>query len=107
MGRSSPAPPFRTLDGARLTVTRFSGQVSPVESIDARTRSLDSRHAASGRPTIVKPGRPLDTWTSTATGVPSTPNSVADGTMAITGSPWGQERGGGPCAGRSSELIGA
>ena len=29
-----------------------------------------SRTAASGRPTMVKPGRPLETWTSTETGAP-------------------------------------
>ena len=29
MGRSSPAPPLRTPDGARLTVTRRRGQLQP------------------------------------------------------------------------------
>src|SRR5207248_243501 len=44
----------------------------------------DSRHAASGSPTMVNPGRPVETWTSTMTGRPSTPNRVADGMVAIT-----------------------
>ncbi len=70
IGRSSPAPPLRTPLGARLTVTRCIGHVSPLDSSAARTRSRDSRQAASGRPTIVNPGRPLDTCTSTATGRP-------------------------------------
>ena len=107
IGRSSPAPPLRTLDGARFTVTRFNGQVSLLDSRAARTRSRDSRQAASGRPTTVNPGKPLDTWTSTATGVPSTPSRVADGTEAINGdSPHletTEEEG--RSAGRSSEQL--
>jgi len=77
MARSSPAPPFRTPDGARLTVTRRRGQGNPLESRAARTRSRDSRTAASGSPTMVKPGSPLDTWTSTETGRPTAPMRVA------------------------------
>src|SRR5205823_5055974 len=48
------------------------------------TRSRDSRQAVSGRPTTLNAGSPLETWTSTATGRPSTPSSVAEGTMAST-----------------------
>ena len=59
MGRSSPAPPLRIPDGARLTVTRRSGQGRPLDKSAARTRSRDSRTAASGRPTTVKPGKPV------------------------------------------------
>ncbi len=51
-------------------MTRRRGQGSPLESRAARTRSRDSRTAASGRPTMVKPGRPLETWTSTETDCP-------------------------------------
>jgi hypothetical protein len=51
--------------GARLTVTLRCGQDSPLEMIAALTLSRDSRHAASGRPTIEKLGMPFDTWTST------------------------------------------
>src|ERR1700761_1299561 len=64
-------------DGARLTVTRRMGHGRPLESRAARTRSRDSRTAASGRPTMVKPGSPLETWTSTETGRPTAPVRVA------------------------------
>ena len=84
IGRSRPAPPLRTPDGARLTVTRRSGQGKPLESTAARTRSRASRTAASGRPTTVKPGRPLETWTSTETGRPRAPVRVAADMAAST-----------------------
>ena len=84
MARSSPAPSLRTPEGARLTVIRLSGHVRPLDSSAARTRSRDSRQAVSGRPTTVKLGSPCETYTSTSTGWPLTPSSVADGTMAIT-----------------------
>ncbi len=87
MGRSSPAPPFRTPDGARLTVVLRWGQGRPLDSNAARTRSRDSRTAASGRPTMVNPGSPFDTCTSTDTGRPSTPNTTADGMAAIMAPP--------------------
>ena len=80
IGRSRPAPPLRTPDGARLTVTLRNGQGSPLDSTAARTLSRASRTAASGRPTTVKPGRPLETWTSTETGRPTAPFSVAEAT---------------------------
>ncbi len=85
MGRSRPAPPLRMPDGARLTVTRRRGHGRPLETRAARTRSRDSRTAASGRPTTVNPGRPLATWTSTRTVRPSTPRRTAEGMLAITG----------------------
>ena len=84
IGRSRPAPPFRMPEGAKLTVTRRSGQGRPDERTAARTRSRDSRTAASGRPTMVKPGNPLETWTSTETGRPTAPLSVAEATEAST-----------------------
>ena len=68
--------------GARLTVIRRSGQGRPLERMAARTRSRASRTAASGSPTMVKPGRPLETWTSTETGRPTAPISVAEATEA-------------------------
>ena len=40
---------------------------------------------------MVKPGRPLETWTSTDTGCPTAPFSVADATVA---SMWGNGRTG-------------
>ncbi len=82
MGRSSPAPPLRTPEGARLTVSRRSGHGSPLERMAARTRSRDSRTAASGSPTMVNPGRPLETWTSTETARAVAPVRVADAMTA-------------------------
>ncbi len=54
-----------------------SGQGSPLESRAAHTRSRDSLTAASGSPTMVNPGRPLETWTSTDTGCPTEPFNMA------------------------------
>ena len=82
MGRSRPAPPLRMPDGARLTVTRRIGQLSPLERSAARTRSRDSRQTSSGRPTIENDGMPGPTWTSTATGKPEAPRTLADWTVA-------------------------
>jgi len=95
IGRSRPAPPLRTPDGARLTVTRRRGHDRPLERRAARTRSRDSRTAASGRPTTVNPGSPSDTCTSTATGRPTQPTTVAEAMTAIlatTASPRGRRR---------------
>ena len=89
MGRSRPAPDFRIPDGARLTVTRRDGHERWLDSSAALTRSRDSRTAASGNPTMVKPGSPADTWTSTETGRPSTPYRVADGMQASMTAPDG------------------
>src|SRR5918993_4770178 len=49
-----------------------------------RTRSRLSRTLASGRPTIVKDGRPNDTSTSTWMGQASIPNTAAVRTQAST-----------------------
>ena len=86
MGRSSPEPALRTLVGARLTVTRFCGHLNPLEMTAARTRSRDSRQDASGSPTMVKDGRPVDTCTSTDIGCPCTPTRVAEWTIDSTAS---------------------
>ena len=86
IARSSPLPPLRVPDGARLTVIRRVGQSRPLDSSADRTRSRASRHDASGKPTTAKPGRPFETWTSTLMGRPSTPSTVAVGTMASIGS---------------------
>ena len=82
MGRSRPAPPFRTPEGARLMTVLRRGHDSPLDRMAARTLSRDSRTAASGSPTMVNPGRPLETWTSTETGLPTAPVKVADATTA-------------------------
>ena len=60
-----------------MTVTLRMGHGNPLERSAARTRSRDSRTAASGRPTMVNPGSPLDTWTSTETRRPTAPVRVA------------------------------
>ena len=65
-------------------MTLRSGQGRPLESTAARTRSRASRTAASGSPTIVKPGSPFETWTSTETARPTAPLSVAEATAAST-----------------------
>ena len=48
-----PRAGFANRRGARFTVTRLIGNASPDDSNAARTRSRDSRPAASGRPTTV------------------------------------------------------
>ena len=87
IGRSSDAPVLRNSAGARFTVIRRGGQVKPVFRIAPRTRSRASDSAASGRPTIVSPGRPGATSTSTLTSRPSSPTRVADSTVASTFEP--------------------
>ena len=67
-----------------MTVMRFDGQVSLLDTMAARTRSRASRHEASGRPTMVNPGNPSAAWTSTETGWPHTPTRVAERTVAST-----------------------
>jgi hypothetical protein len=71
-----------------LTVTRRDGHDRWLDKRAARTRSRDSRTAASGNPTMVKPGNPAETWTSTETGRPSTPYRVAEAMHAsMAGTP--------------------
>ena len=77
MARSSEAPALRRSAGARLTVIRRGGNARPLLRIAPRTRSRASWSAASGRPTIVNPGRPGATSTSTRMTRPSMPWSVA------------------------------
>jgi hypothetical protein len=68
MAKSRPLPILRVPEGARLTVMRRTGHWAPAAMTAARTRSRASRQAVSGRPTMVSPGRPTPTWTSTVTG---------------------------------------
>ena len=77
MGRSRPAPLFRTPAGARLTVTRRAGKVRPIAEMAARTRAALSRTAASGRPTMSIRGSWELIRTSTSIGMPSTPERAA------------------------------
>ena len=88
IARSSDEPAFRSSAGARLTVIRRGGWMNPALRSAPRTRSRASWSAVSARPTIVKPGRPGATSTSTRMNRPSRPNSVADGTMASTRPPY-------------------
>ena len=73
IARSSPAPALRTSAGARLTVIRRGGKARPLFRIAPRTRSRASWRAVSGRPTMVKPGSPGATSTSTRITRPSMP----------------------------------
>ena len=66
-GRSYTVPAFFVSAGARFTVSLETGNLSPEFFIAARTLSLASRTAASGRPTISKPGSPWATEHSTDT----------------------------------------
>ena len=69
IGRSKADPSFLISAGARLTTTCLSGKSNPVFLRAARTRSLLSLTAASGRPTVEKKGSPLLAMsTSTSTG---------------------------------------
>ena len=72
-GRSYTVPAFFTSAGARFTVIRLTGNLKPMFFIAARTRSRASLTAASRSPTISKPGRPLDIFTSTVTPYPPIP----------------------------------
>jgi hypothetical protein len=54
MGRSKPEPSFLRSAGARLMVMRVGGRSKPEFLMADRTRSRDSRTAASGRPTVAK-----------------------------------------------------
>src|SRR6476646_9799580 len=84
IGKSNAAPIFRRSAGARLTVTRFGGNGKPELRIAVRTRSRLSRTVASGKPTIVTPGKPGETSTSTDTGTASTPDTAAAAMRAST-----------------------
>ena len=58
IGKSYTGPSFRRSAGARLTVSRDRGHVNPALRMAVRTRSADSRTAASGKPTIPIVGSP-------------------------------------------------
>src|SRR5699024_4295315 len=73
IGRSKRPPCLGRSAGARLTVMRRCGNSNWAQWIAARTRSLASRTAASGRPTMDMPGSPPARWTSTATAGAETP----------------------------------
>src|ERR1700704_2352283 len=58
MGRAKRPPSFGKSAGDRLTVMRPGGKLNPVVNNAERTRSLLSRTAVSGSPTMKKAGRP-------------------------------------------------
>ncbi len=68
MGKSKPAPSFRTLAGARLIVTALLGYPNPEFSIADLIRSLLSRTAVSGIPTVIK-SREFPGYMSTSTSI--------------------------------------
>ena len=81
MGRSYTVPSLRWLAGARFTVMRLTGNLAPQALMAARTRSRDSRTAASGRPTTSKAGSPPDRKHSTDTSYPLMPLRPRDRTV--------------------------
>ena len=64
---------FSMSAGARLTVMRFGGSARPMAPMALRTRTRDSPTALSGRPTMVKLGRPDEMLTCTSTSSASMP----------------------------------
>ena len=66
---------------------RLTGKRKPLFLMAARTRSRDSRTAASGRPTSSKPGRPLEMLHSTMTGYPLMPDRPTESTREVIRSP--------------------
>ena len=57
-GKSYVVPALRVSAGARLTVRRDTGKLSPELRMAERTRSRASLTAASGSPTMLNSGRP-------------------------------------------------
>lgn len=84
MARSSPAPSFLMLAGARLTVIFLTGNWKPLFLRAARTRSRLSRTVASGNPTMENCGNPDERSTSTSTRWASMPTIAALNTLAST-----------------------
>ena len=80
-------PVFFVPAGARFSVMRLTGKRKPLFLMAARTRSRDSRTAASGRPTSSKPGRPLEMLHSTMTGQPLMPDRPTESTREVIRSP--------------------
>ena len=78
IGKSKRPLSFGKSAGARLTVMRRAGKSKRALSSAARTRSLLSFTSASGKPTMVKFGKPLARWTSTVTSGASIPVSARE-----------------------------
>ena len=73
IGRSKCEPSLGRSAGERLTVIRLAGSARPMAVIAARTRSLASETALSGRPTRLKAGSPAAMAHCTSTSRASTP----------------------------------
>lgn len=69
--------------GARFTVMRLGGKLIPAVLMAARTRSRASFTAVSGRPTMSKPGRPLEMKHSAVTALPRRPLMPSVRTLQI------------------------
>jgi hypothetical protein len=83
IGRSKWLPSLPRSAGAKLTMIRRGGSVSPMALSAARTRSRLSATALAGRPTMVKLGRPLLSCTSTSTSATSSPMNATVRTRAM------------------------
>ncbi len=82
IGTSKAAPSLRRSAGARLTVIRRGGSLNPLFSSAPRIRTRPSRTPASGSPTMLQPGRPTATSTSTSMAAASIPTTAAEATRA-------------------------
>ena len=93
---SSDDPALRMSGGARLTVMRRGGWTKPLLRSAPRTRSRASCRAASASPTIVKPGIPGATSTSTRMTRPARPTIVAESSVTsmppTVSGPWSAGR---------------
>src|ERR1700675_4592224 len=67
IGRAKRPPSFGKTAGDKLTVMRPGGKLNPAVNNAERTRSLLSRTAVSGSPTMKNAGRPGPKCTSTPT----------------------------------------
>jgi len=103
MGTSKAAPSLRRSAGAKLTVIRRRGNLNPLFSSAPRMRTLPSLIPASGKPTILQPGKPCDTSTSTLMGAASIPMTVAESTRAST--PLAQSENGATCVAQAFQLL--
>jgi hypothetical protein len=103
MGTSKAAPSLRRSAGAKLTVILRKGNLNPLFSNAPRMRTLPSFTPASGRPTMLQPGRPCDTSTSTLIGAASMPMTVAESTRAST--PLFQSENGATWVGSTFQLL--
>ncbi len=76
IGKSYKAPSFFKSAGERFIIIFFMGKLYPLLIIAAFTLCLDSFIALSGKPTIVKEGRPLEICASTEMVIASMPTSA-------------------------------